>query len=490
MKKLMVLVSLCCLCGMFVHAQELEKGVRNAVNKLAEYLQIRWDVSIEPMTMEGTDKKYPFSRQLYSLVLECATNNPRYFRVVDSSQTRGSGPRRIFDQNKGLIKGNFAIRGDKVEVFLNLVSDPDGVSLGAHRFNFPLAELPANAFELGNEEKSNSSDQVFKELADTGNTSTMLVSANPVSANQTINILAEFNSPSMTYLHRDELKMTVMADQDCFFKVYHIDVNNQMKMIYPNSSDKNNVLKANIPREIFESLAWRIYKPYGAETILVVASSQQFDKIDQEYNAPWKPATAETIRTAVRDNSGGEHETRTSITFSGECEAKYSITILKPDEEYSYGKPENMEEFYQSMRKDIERQGGTFEDGDIYSGSYTINGVRGSYRVPNDAPDTVEFAMYNNYTGNRSRGQTRGSGFNFSFERPANITQTIQTVRSSIEGCGGRFLGNEREGNFNAKGIAGQYRISHLVDITITEKPLVVPNSLIEKEVRNYFGRR
>jgi hypothetical protein len=84
--------------------------------------------------------------------------------------------------------------------------------------------------------------------------------------------------------------------------------------------------------------------------------------------------------------------------------------------------------------------------------------------------------------------RTRGANFNFSFEKPENITQTIQMVRNGIEGKGGKFTGNEQRGNFQANGIAGQYRVSEKVNVTITEKPFLIPNSLIEREIKNYFG--
>jgi len=493
MKKLLVFVGLCCLCGIFANAQELEKGVQNAMNELTKRLRTRLEVSIGSLTLEGTDAPTPFSRQLSTLVHRYADNIPLYFKVVGLSQSRG-GPKRPEGPPRGIIKGTFAQRGNRVEVFLYLVSDPDGTSLGTSPlFTFPLAELSDNALVPENEKSVREREQVFAELS-AGNTSAQKTTpASKSTATQGIHIQAFFNSESMTYLHRDELQMTVIADRDCWFKVIYIDVNNRMKMLYPNSYDNDNYLRANVPRDdIFKKLGWRTYEPYGAETILLVASSKQFEKIEQEYDAPEKPMTADAVRTAVKGNRGVESELKTPITFSGEGEARYTITVIKPDEQYSYSKPQNMKEFLESTRKEVERQGGTFSpDGNEKSADYIINGVRGSYRVPNNAPDTIEFAMYNNYTGSRNAAaRTRGSGFNFNFERPGNITQAIQMVRSGIEGSGGTFSGNEREGNFSAKGIAGQYRVSDLVSVTITEKPFVVPNSLIEKEVKSYFGGR
>jgi len=493
MKKKFVFVCFCCMCVMFVNAQELEKGVQNAVNRLADRLTTRLTVSIDPLTLDDETTKSSFSRQLYDMVLDYATKAPLFNVVIK----RGPGSLwKPGEPPRGTIKGTFAQRGNRVEVFLYLVSDVNGTSLGSHRFSFPLAELPEgkDALVPENNKEVDEREKIFAGLSVDNPSGQSTTPASKSSTNQNIHIQAFFNSESMTYLHRDELRMTVMADRNCYFKVIHIDVNNQMKMIYPNSSDRNNELRANTPREIFETLAWRIYAPYGAETILLVASSQQFEKIDQEYNAPWKPMTADAIRTAVRGNRGVDYERKTPITFSGEGEARYTITTLKPHELYSYSRPENMEEFLKTMRNDVVDQGGKFDDDSSEtSGSYIINGVRGSYRVPSNSPDTIEFAMYNlaNFTGgSRAGARTRGAEHTFKIDRPANIAQAIRMVRSSIEGSGGTFTGNEQQGNFRAKGITGQYRVSNMVDVTITEKPLVVPNSLIEKEVKSYFGGR
>jgi hypothetical protein len=279
----------------------------------------------------------------------------------------------------------------------------------------------------------------------------------------------------MTYLHRDELQMTITADRDCYFKVLHIDVDNKMKLIYPTRNDTNNKLTANISRSLFENPDSRyiLYEPYGTETIIVVASREQFKDIEREYNAPWTAVTEAALKQAV----------------AGAGQAQYRITILKPHESYEYKLPQNMTETYQAIRDDTVRQGGYF-NGNAAGGFYIIGNIRGSYRV---SGGMLQFATYylDNFTrGSNTAVMTRGGGYNFSFAKPQNITQAVQTVRSGIENKGGTFNGDERQGSFNASGITGRYSIADSVNVTITEKPFIVPNSLIEKEVKTFFGVR
>ena len=473
MKKLLLLVCIGYLCVTMLTAQQLENSVRDAVVRLSDRLLRPLDVSIGSMTLDDGTTVSPFSRQLYNLVLDYATNNVPRFRVVEVTR----GPRQPDGQQRGTIKGTFAKRNDMVEVFLILVS-ADGTSLGSHRFTFPLTELTQRGISLEPENLNiiEEQKQIFTKVdTSPANQNRPPVSASP--ANQNINIQAFFNSESMTYLHRDELKLTVFADRDCYFKIIHIDVNNQIKMIFPTRSDNNNFLRANVGRNVFDNQnRYMLYGPYGAETLVFVASPVQFPNIEREYNEPWKAATEETIRAAA---AGAGH-------------ARYPITIIKPHEEYEYAKPENMTELYQSIRDDAVRQGGHFE-GNATSGFYIINNIRGSYRVPSGRPGIIEFAVYdlNAYAADSYSGtRTRGSPFNFSFTKPQNIAQAVQTVRGSILENGGTFTGNEQQGNFRANGITGQYQVTDVVNVTISEKPFVVPNSLIENEVKKYFGVR
>jgi len=248
-------------------------------------------------------------------------------------------------------------------------------------------------------------------------------------------------------------------------------------MIYPANKNDDNRLRANVSRNVFtDTDRYVLYGPYGAETLVVVASPVQFPNIEQEYNQPWKPATETEIKKAI----------------AGAGEARYPITIIKPHEEYEYAKPENMTATFQAIRDDAIRQGGYFE-GNATSGFYIINNVRGSYRVPSDKPDIIQFASYflDAYTADSYRGaRKRGTPFNFSFAKPQDISQAIQTVQTGIKNKGGIFSGDEQQGSFKANGIAGQYKVSDKVNVTISEKPFVVPNSLIENEVKNYFGAR
>jgi hypothetical protein len=145
-----------------------------------------------------------------------------------------------------------------------------------------------------------------------------------------------------------------------------------------------------------------------------------------------------------------------------------------------------MRETIQLLKNDIQRQGGSFS-GDERTGSFVLNTVQGGYQV---SGNTVTLRI--RYKGNQLPApQTRGAGgFNFSFDRPRDLNQAVQAVRIGIEKKGGSFSGNERQGSFRASGIAGQYNVADKVTVNIAEKPFVIPNQMIEREVKNFFGVR
>jgi len=427
-------------------AEAMDAGIKRAVDALASGLQAPTETRIGNFYLSEANASSGLSRYLYEHIRHYAANNSKY--SITENQTNEAAS----------ITGFFTRRNDRVEVTIELKL-PKGLA-GSQRFSLSAAELARM--------------QIAIEPENLPKITELNRNMNNLTPSSQINIQAQFNSGSRTYFHVDELKMTLVSDRSCYFKVYHINVNNEIKLVYPTRRDADNTLRANVSRTLFNNpnSSYLLYGPYGTETILVVASNTQFRNIENEKNMPWTAVTEEILKEAA----------------AGDGKSQYSITIIKPHEEYEFKKPQDMTQMYQEIRKDVENRGGVFVEGNAKSGIYRIGNIRGSYLVDND---TIQFATYflGNFTGGSNTAfMTRGSGYNFSFAKPQNISQAVQTVRSGILSKGGTFTGDEQQGNFKASGIAGQYRVSDMVNVTISEKPFIVPNSLIENEVKNFFG--
>jgi hypothetical protein len=74
-----------------------------------------------------------------------------------------------------------------------------------------------------------------------------------------------------------------------------------------------------------------------------------------------------------------------------------------------------------------------------------------------------------------------------------DIHAVLKKVESSIIGNGGTFEGTHERGIFHGKSVAGLIKGEYCsvagneIKITITDKPFIVPHSMIEAEIRNYF---
>jgi regulator of extracellular matrix RemA (YlzA/DUF370 family) len=86
------------------------------------------------------------------------------------------------------------------------------------------------------------------------------------------------------YYDNEELFITLRSNEDCYFVVYHLDINNNMQVIYPNFWEKDsNILKAGVARVIPENTSFALHAPYGEERILVYASVRQFNIPEDQY---------------------------------------------------------------------------------------------------------------------------------------------------------------------------------------------------------------
>ncbi|RPI34920.1 MAG: hypothetical protein EHM54_08975 [Nitrospiraceae bacterium] len=81
----------------------------------------------------------------------------------------------------------------------------------------------------------------------------------------------------------------------------------------------------------------------------------------------------------------------------------------------------------------------------------------------------------------------------FTVKLTDEISSVIGRVRDEITGSGGRFEGNDEYGSFDGSSflgtIKGEYRCisGNEIEITITDKPFILPYGTIESEIKQYF---
>ena len=181
----------------------------------------------------------------------------------------------VVDSGIRYLSGCFSVEGETVEVFFQLVSELNNVSLGSQRLAIQKADLNAISIDMlpaniSTAEEAKRNEEIFNSQVQTLN-STLKISAWP-------------NSDTYTFFEGEDLKINIISDHDCYFKVYHVDTYNMMQMIYPNAINRDDRLFANIVRVIPEGgIKYNIQAPFGQDSIIMVASNHPFTTIETEF---------------------------------------------------------------------------------------------------------------------------------------------------------------------------------------------------------------
>jgi hypothetical protein len=284
MKKLFLAFCLV-FCAAALPAEDIDGVIKKAVDGLSSRLLYPLEVSVGDINLAGTESPSAFSRYLSNRIMAHAPNN-LMFRVVPPS--RGITRVTPGGPEKGVITGVFLREGAIVRVTLRLVTEPGGAVLNTRDFSVSTAELRRLGIALLPE---NTTLEEIKKREEMLNLS--------APAAEAFTLRAWPDSDTRTYLDGNELKISIVADEDCFFKVYHIDLNGDMQLIHPNDKNTDNRLKAHVTRTIPESgaITYILQAPFGQDTIKVVASKRQFENLQAEFNKVWK-ADGETMRRA------------------------------------------------------------------------------------------------------------------------------------------------------------------------------------------------
>jgi hypothetical protein len=338
-------------------AQDMNALVKTAVDELVARRNTPISVNIKTPTIGSTDSVSAFSGYLSRIIDRNAVNNTLY-RVT--APARGAPPIRAAGEQRGQIIGSYDLVGDRVEVTLTLVAEPDGKRLSAASFTVSRDELERlNLSVLPENRKTEAEARTQAALLENIPLSPPSAPVAPppraitpasaphtgaaVSAQSDLAVQIWPNKESRTYFDGDTMTISLYASQDCWFKVYHIDVNNQMRLIYPNQTDRNNTLRANTERVIPDNTFFTLGAPYGEETILAVFSGTPFENLEKDMLYP-EPATRESINRAAGWRGLAVKNTAANTPDSPEktTAARFSYTILPADfieDTFSFKRP-------------------------------------------------------------------------------------------------------------------------------------------------------
>jgi hypothetical protein len=296
-------------------AQDQDGKIKAAVNGLAERFVSPIEVSIGEIFIEGTKTSSELSRFLINRIKVHAPNTGK-FNVT----ARSRGITRVtVGPQKGIITGEFVLKGDSVYVTLRLASEPDGRILSSKDFTLSAADLKKDNIEIM---PANTPDSdVIKKDED------IFIPPNPPAG--AFKIEAWPDSESHTYMVGDRMTINLFPSLDCYVKVYHIDADRKMQLLFPNRNNRDNFLKANMVHTVPKApVSIIVEKPLGRESIWVVASTGQFPNLESEF-IEIRNADSASVNSARGISRGTRLELDPAPGNVVNAEFYFSITIIE-----------------------------------------------------------------------------------------------------------------------------------------------------------------
>ena len=175
---------------------------------------------------------------------------------------------------QGLVSGRFLADGEKLIIFLELTDLETGTQLAKYELEAARNSIPASVSILP--ENYNDAVAVMEELKEVFN------------ADNKDFVVRMWNPRGDGAIFRDgeEYVINFFSNRDCFIKIYHIDVNNTATLVFPNQFYANNFIKAGSLYQIPDAkypFRFKLKEPFGTEIVKCIASTVQFDDIEQSF---------------------------------------------------------------------------------------------------------------------------------------------------------------------------------------------------------------
>jgi hypothetical protein len=292
-----------------IFPQDMDAKIKKAVDELVVHLNAPMNVNIGPITIAETSTPTAFSRYLHTKIKSFAAGNSMYRVVENSGEIRSVNRIRPGNERKGELTGVYHKIGPNVEVTLYLKPLSGGVVVSSSSFSIPaldlekmeLAILPANnVTEIQVREK----EKIFTLLPEADN----------------FRIEAWADSPSGTYYEGNVMTVYFVSDRNCYFKMYYINTQGRMTLIYPTRQTTGNFLRANAVKE----MQFDCIPPYGNEIFLLMASEDPFAIDRSEFEEV--EANAAAIERAIRGLR--YRDDRSAGSAAPVSTARFSYTIL------------------------------------------------------------------------------------------------------------------------------------------------------------------
>ncbi len=274
---------LCLGLGMasLLQAQTWESGLPALLDKAAE---THWQPSLQTgfgtFTYAYSELASPFSRYLEEGLAAAIAKSSR-LRLFNRAAAAAMDPSfravygDFFKANgvDALLSGRYFVEGDSVRARLELTGLADGVLVGTADLLIPLSAIPIGL--------------AIEPQASSTATATSLAGLLGASAAGDLKVaVSTERGRGAVYREGEDMVVLVTVNADAWIKVYHVDVNGTVQLIWPNRFAQGSRIKAGEAIRIpgaDEPFAFRMTAPFGTEFIKVIASSSPFSSTEGDF---------------------------------------------------------------------------------------------------------------------------------------------------------------------------------------------------------------
>jgi Domain of unknown function (DUF4384) len=219
----------------------------------------------------------PMGRYLENLALTSASS-ARLFTVYSRAKfdTAVKAKGASIGDLKGepvdfVLSGTFFLTDEDLRVFLKLARASDGAEKAETGFKIDRRSLPVG-IDMAPPSQTEAAKASLASLLQEGSNTGLKVAVFPD------------RGKGGGYRDGEQMVIVVKANKDCFVKVFMTTADGKTVLVFPNKYDLSNRLvagKARLLGEEGDRFKFNITKPYGLETLKVIASTEQFKDYDQ-----------------------------------------------------------------------------------------------------------------------------------------------------------------------------------------------------------------
>ena len=272
---------------------------------IAKHYEDSMQVAFGTFTYEYTGLPSSFSRYLEEALSFLISRSDKY-RLFNRNVAAAMDPafresyKDFFETNQvgGLLSGRFFDEGNRVRVRIELTNLRDGNLVGSGDLVRLKSELPprislepAKETQATAKDAAGTSDKLQTSQTASGGKAAALPVVKWASQSKPGGLSVAVSTdrgPGASYVDGEEMAIYVTANHEAYLKVYHIDVNGNIQLIWPNRFGGGSVIRPGAPVPIpapGDPFVFRLGPPYGTEFIKVVASTVPFTQTESDFSS-------------------------------------------------------------------------------------------------------------------------------------------------------------------------------------------------------------